>query len=95
MKYLVKRRKQMSLKTELACLSLLVLILLQLETPSLAAGNEKSNRVKAAPTTTSEINPAKPQVGGFKRSAEKDGNDEIFGADKRTIYTGPNPLHNR
>ncbi|ONH94795.1 hypothetical protein PRUPE_7G031000 [Prunus persica] len=95
MKYLVKRRKQMSLKTELACLSLLVLILLQLETPSLAAGNEKSTTVKAAPTKASEFNPAKPQVGGFKRNAEKDGNDEIFGADKRTIYTGPNPLHNR
>jgi hypothetical protein len=33
-------------------------------------------------------------VGGLKRNANKDGN-EIFGADKRKVYTGPNPLHNR
>lgn len=27
-------------------------------------------------------------------TADKD-SDEIFGADKRKVYTGPNPLHNR
>lgn len=23
------------------------------------------------------------------------GDEEVFGADKRRVYTGPNPLHNR
>ncbi|KAG5043239.1 hypothetical protein AAZX31_03G109800 [Glycine max] len=27
-------------------------------------------------------------------NAQKDG-DQVFGADKRKVYTGPNPLHNR
>ena len=29
------------------------------------------------------------------RADDKDHGDEVFNADKRNVYTGPNPLHNR
>ncbi|KAB2631131.1 hypothetical protein D8674_008650 [Pyrus ussuriensis x Pyrus communis] len=109
-----KRKQQIGVRTtEVACLSLLVLMLLQLETPCFAAAAAATaagynnykvkaipSRFKAIPTTTaSEINPHNPPPQAvFKTNADHklgDNDDEIFGVDKRTIYTGPNPLHNR
>ncbi|KAB1222178.1 hypothetical protein CJ030_MR2G023441 [Morella rubra] len=83
----------MGLRTELACLSLLLLMLLQLETPCLAGGSGRFSSLKGGSGSGSEINPVKPH-GAYKGNADKDA-DEIFGADKRKVYTGPNPLHNR
>lgn len=87
----VLRKKRMGLRTELACLSLLLLMLLQFETPCFAAGIGRFSRFKVG--SSSELNPVKPH-GGFKGNADKD-SEGIFGAEKRKVYTGPNPLHNR
>lgn len=91
----VLRKKRMGLRTELACLSLLLLMLLQLETPCLAGGSGRFSSLKggSGSGSGSEINPVKPH-GAYKGNADKDA-DEIYGADKRKVYTGPNPLHNR
>ncbi|CAN6586234.1 unnamed protein product [Malus baccata var. baccata] len=106
-----RRKQQIGVRTrEVACLSLLVLMLFQLETPSFAAAaaaagynnykvKSSTSRFKAIPTTTaSEINPLNPPPKVvFKTNADHkvgDHDAEIFGVDKRTIYTGPNPLHN-
>jgi hypothetical protein len=77
-------------------LSLLLLILLQLEAPCFADGSRRFTRFKGG-SSGSELNPgpgSELNHGGFKGNAGKDG-DEIFGAEKRKVYTGPNPLHNR
>ncbi|KAJ6700152.1 CLAVATA3/ESR (CLE)-RELATED PROTEIN 22 [Salix purpurea] len=92
------RKKEMGvLRRELACLSLLLLlsIMSQLETPCHAVGYGKFSSVKGGSGSELKNNPAMSnRIGGLKRSANKDGN-EIFGAEKRKVYTGPNPLHNR
>lgn len=96
----VARKKEMGvLRRELACLSLLLLLLLsvmsQLETPCHAVGYGKFSGVKGGSGSELKNNPAmSDSIGGLKRNANKDGN-EIFGAEKRKVYTGPNPLHNR
>lgn len=81
----------MGLKTELACLSLLLLMLLQFETACFAEGYEKFGRFKGG--SGSVLGPVKAQS-GFKGNADKH-DDEVFGVEKRKVYTGPNPLHNR
>ncbi|KAF3442161.1 hypothetical protein FNV43_RR16077 [Rhamnella rubrinervis] len=91
MNCVVKSKKQMGLKTELACLSLLLLVLLLLETACFAEGYGKIGRFKGG--SGSVLGPVKSQS-GFKGNAHKDG-DEVFGVEKRKVYTGPNPLHNR
>lgn len=87
----VIRKEQMGLRRGLACFSLLLLILSVLETPCSAVGYAKFSRFKGG--SDSELNPAKSN-NGFKGNVDKDGN-EIFGAEKRKVHTGPNPLHNR
>ena len=78
--------------SQLTCLSLLLLLLLlQLKAPCFADGSGRFSRFKGG--YGAELKPVKPH-GGFKANAGKDA-DEIFGADKRKINTGPNPLHNR
>ncbi|KAI4348584.1 hypothetical protein L6164_009292 [Bauhinia variegata] len=81
-----KGKKQMAL----VILSLILLALLQLRTPCNAAGK---SRFKIA--STSHLKPSKFH-GGLKGNADnKDKSDDLFGADKRKVHTGPNPLHNR
>ncbi|XVE90735.1 hypothetical protein DITRI_Ditri20bG0101100 [Diplodiscus trichospermus] len=84
----------MSLRRGLACLSLLLLMMLQFETPYCAGVHDKLNRFKAESGTGLTSN-LKSQ-GGFKGSntAAKDV-DDVFVAEQRKVYTGPNPLHNR
>lgn len=85
-------KKQMGLGKGLACFSLLLLMLLQLQitttTPCCAANKFSRFKSEAAAAAASSIN------GRFKGKELQDG-DEIFGADKRKVNTGPNPLHNR
>ncbi|XVE95741.1 hypothetical protein REPUB_Repub02eG0125500 [Reevesia pubescens] len=89
------RKKQMSLRRGLACLSLLLLMLLQFETRCYAGVYDKLNRFKVG-SGAGLSPPFKSPQGGFKGSntGRKDG-DGIFGAEQRKVYTGPNPLHNR
>ncbi|KAG7962131.1 hypothetical protein I3843_09G050000 [Carya illinoinensis] len=86
-------KKRMGLRTKLACLSLLLLMLLQFEAPCFADGAGRFYRSFKG-GSGSEHNSVKPHGTGFRGNADKDA-DEIFGADKRKVYTGPNPLHNR
>ena len=32
---------------------------------------------------------------GFRQNSGEGGSEAVFGEEKRKIYTGPNPLHNR
>ncbi|KAJ0042720.1 hypothetical protein Pint_18506 [Pistacia integerrima] len=67
------------------------MLLLQLETPCYAEGFAKFSRFKAGPGNSHSQHTS---VRGFKAHPVKKG-DEVFGAEKRKVYTGPNPLHNR
>lgn len=73
------------------------MLLLQLESPCFAEGYGRFSGFKAGSGSGSgsELSPAKPH-GVFKANnpQDKDG-DEVFAAEKRRVYTGPNPLHNR
>lgn len=85
----------MGLWRNLACLSLLLLILFQLEATKSSAedhhGKFSSFKVGSVPSTE-----AARAHKNFRGNADKDSaDDEIFGGDKRKVYTGPNPLHNR
>ncbi|KAG8471356.1 hypothetical protein CXB51_036137 [Gossypium anomalum] len=77
----------MCLRTRLACLSLLLLLLLllQFETPCYAGG---VHRFKAGGSNGEQKSPK------FIKSQGKNG-DDIFAAQQRKVYTGPNPLHNK
>ncbi|XVF40883.1 hypothetical protein PTKIN_Ptkin01aG0152500 [Pterospermum kingtungense] len=84
----VLRKKQMKLRRGLACLSLLLLLLLQFETcPCYAGVHDKLNRFKAG----SGGGPS-PNLKSYQGKVVGDG---IFGAERRKVSTGPNPLHNR
>ncbi|POO00505.1 hypothetical protein TorRG33x02_035790 [Trema orientale] len=105
----MKSKKQiMGRKTELACLlSLLLLVLLHLEISACFAEgyNGKSGRFRSKVSYShhqhhQQLSNAKSQNGFQKNiNAEEDynknGADEVFGVEKRKVYTGPNPLHNR
>ncbi|XAR48296.1 hypothetical protein NMG60_11031061 [Bertholletia excelsa] len=82
-------KKSMGMKRELACLYLLLLILIELETPCLAAGFSKFG-FKGGSGSVMKTHKC------FNGNAGKGGEcDDAFGAEKRKVYTGPNPLHNR
>lgn len=67
-------------------------MLLQLGNPCYSIGYGARNRVGSV----SPMGSLKTQNGlKESRSNNKDGDDDIFGADKRKVYTGANPLHNR
>ncbi|XWS43011.1 hypothetical protein CRYUN_Cryun16bG0063900 [Craigia yunnanensis] len=90
----VLSKNQISLRRGLACFSLLLLMLLQFETPCYAGVYDKLNRFKAG--SGARLSPNFKSHGGFKGSnTAKDGADDFFGAEQRKVYTGPNPLHNR
>ncbi|QCD97065.1 hypothetical protein DEO72_LG6g1775 [Vigna unguiculata] len=80
---------------------LLLLLLLFSTTPchaAAAAGKARFQRFKGASSSSSSASEFKPfnfhgaDLEG--NGAHKEG-DQVFGADKRKVYTGPNPLHNR
>ncbi|KAH7844425.1 hypothetical protein Vadar_027858 [Vaccinium darrowii] len=82
-------------RSELACLSLLLLMMLielEITTPCLA--DNKFSKFKGR--SQSDLNSLKHQK-DFKGKEHKNGVqfDDVFGAEKRKVYTGPNPLHNR
>ncbi|KAK7336439.1 hypothetical protein VNO77_16980 [Canavalia gladiata] len=77
-------------------LLLLVLLLLSTTTPcKAAAGNKvRFERFKGG-SYASEFKSSKFHGPGFQGNSEDKEGDQVFGADKRKVYTGPNPLHNR
>lgn len=79
---------------ELALFSLLLLVVLQMEAKSCyAAEKAKISSFKLdASSSSSSSSTVMNGHKGFKGNADS---EEIFGADKRKVYTGPNPLHNR
>ncbi|KAJ6300658.1 hypothetical protein OIU76_021455 [Salix suchowensis] len=94
----VARRKEMGvLGRELACFYLLLLLIImsQLEAPCYAVGHGRFGSSNGGSISELKNSPARStNIGGLKGNADKDGG-EIFGAEKRKVYTGPNPLHNR
>ncbi|KAL8489289.1 hypothetical protein ACS0TY_024781 [Phlomoides rotata] len=79
------RKIDMGIGREL-CL-LLLLIFLLLENPCFADGSSRLTSGKKGSVSTSSHNKGSAEEG-------KNGN-EVFGGEKRRVYTGPNPLHNR
>jgi len=76
---------------------LLLLLLLLSTTPCHAAARKvRFERFKGASSSSaSEFKPFNFHGADLQgNSAHKEG-DQVFGADKRKVYTGPNPLHNR
>lgn len=92
----VKRNNQQ----KMSCVILFLLLLLLSTTPCHAAARKtRFDRLKGGSSSDDEFK-FKPSnnfhgVGlQGNTNAQKDG-DQVFGADKRKVYTGPNPLHNR
>lgn len=76
-------------------LFLALLTLSQFTAPCLAG---KSRFHSFKPTSASSASQLKPfdSPPAFRANTnDKDDEQDIFGADKRKVYTGPNPLHNR
>ncbi|KAE8704381.1 Aldolase superfamily protein [Hibiscus syriacus] len=80
----------MILRRRLACMSLLLLMLLQFQTRCSAGLYDELDRFK--PISGAGLS---PKVGELEGSNTGEDGDDIFGAEKRKVYTGPNPLHNR
>lgn len=100
-----KKQKKMGLRKQqqLACLSLLLLIILIFKTPTFAVGYGRFNKFRTgfSSPSSSEVNnhgkqqQQQPKNGHKSLSSSENYGDDIFGGDKRKIHTGPNPLHNR
>ncbi|KAL2320641.1 hypothetical protein Fmac_029610 [Flemingia macrophylla] len=73
-------------------LILLVLLLLSTTPSHAAARKSRFDRFSGSSSTSDEFKPSNFHGGSLE--GNKEGN-EAFGADKRKVYTGPNPLHNR
>lgn len=43
----------------------------------------------------SKFSPNFQAKGGSRQNSGEEGNEDVLGDEKRKIYTGPNPLHNR
>ena len=79
-----------------ACFSLLLLVFLFLfnfKTSSAADGSAKFQSFKSG--SMSKIDPAQHRGGFREQNSGKESSEAVLGDEKRKIYTGPNPLHNR
>ncbi|KAE9599750.1 hypothetical protein Lalb_Chr14g0365681 [Lupinus albus] len=72
-------------------ISLLLLVLLLSTTPCITA---EKNRFKGG-SSSSKLKSSEYHVEFQGNKADKYGGDQVFGAEERKVYTGPNPLHNR
>ncbi|KAJ6895976.1 hypothetical protein NC651_022262 [Populus alba x Populus x berolinensis] len=81
-------------KDQLACLALLFLILLLLETSSAPDRSARHGSFKTTGSTAQLTGPVKSHGGGLRGDRDEEG-DATLGDEKRKVYTGPNPLHNR
>ncbi|KAL2322356.1 hypothetical protein Fmac_026735 [Flemingia macrophylla] len=79
--------------TSLACFSLLMLFLLLLHNFSTSAnGSPKFQNLESGSVSKTSSIHAKQ---GFRQNSGEGGSEAVLGDEKRKIYTGPNPLHNR
>ncbi|OIW09448.1 hypothetical protein TanjilG_31167 [Lupinus angustifolius] len=76
-------------------LFLLMLLLLSTTTPSSIAEKARFDRFKGDSSSSSVVKSSEFHVGIQGTKADKHGGDQVFGAEKRKVYAGPNPLHNR
>ena len=77
---------------------LLVLMLLVLENQCCADGSRRfiqANKKGLPSSSTTTLNPARIDRNYYKGGVVSDKDDGVFGGEKRRVYTGPNPLHNR
>ena len=82
-------------KQQLACLSLLLMIILIFKNPAFAVGYGRFNKFGTG-FSSSEVNHGKQkQKQVYKSGNVEENGGNFFGDDKRKIHTGPNPLHNR
>ncbi|KAL3715686.1 hypothetical protein ACJRO7_007426 [Eucalyptus globulus] len=98
MDWLVGRKLQVvGGKRKLACLSLLLLMLLHLEARCYADRHGRAfPRIRGESSSSNRLNSKARFHGSSRGDAQKrDGGDQAFGEEKRRVYTGPNPLHNR
>ncbi|KAF8044030.1 hypothetical protein BT93_A2113 [Corymbia citriodora subsp. variegata] len=98
MDWLVSKKLQVvGGKRKLACLSLLLLMLLNLEPRCYADRHGRSfSRARGESSSSNRMNSRARFHGGSRGDTEKrDGGDLAFGEEKRPVHTGPNPLHNR
>ncbi|XWS52590.1 hypothetical protein CRYUN_Cryun11dG0084000 [Craigia yunnanensis] len=93
----------MGLSKKFTCFYLLLLLLFQLEssTSTHNHGSARHGSFKPVSASSQQFRPVQSH-GGFEAGNQdhkvKDGDDdddEVFGDEKRKVYTGPNPLHNR
>ncbi|KAG6682551.1 hypothetical protein I3842_13G148500 [Carya illinoinensis] len=83
----------MGLRKELTCFSILLLVLLLLKISSSVDGSATFGTFKTG--SASKLRNEKSK-GAFGRDKDEDGDQShVFGDEKRRVYTGPNPLHNR
>lgn len=74
-------------------LLLLVLFLFQCQSSSTTAhGSVKFQNFETG--SMSKLGPTQGKE-GLRQNTGEGGNEDVFGDEKRKIYTGPNPLHNR
>lgn len=79
----------------LACFSILLLVLFFFTiTSSATDGYAKSQSYKNEPLS-SNLSTFFHDKGGSRQNVGEDGGEAVLGDDKRKVYTGPNPLHNR
>ncbi|OIW15489.1 hypothetical protein TanjilG_32893 [Lupinus angustifolius] len=78
-------------------ISLFLIMLLLLSTTTSSTTAEKARRFDRfkGGSSSSELKSSEFHVGVQGNKADKNIGDQVFGADKRKVYTGPNPLHNR
>jgi hypothetical protein len=99
----VLRVKQMGLRKEFACFSILLLLLLLLQTSTSSSAANGSARYGAfktgSPSKLADDIKSNGHFGGGDHHKDEDGDHDhdhaVFGDEKRKVYTGPNPLHNR
>ena len=75
----------------LARFSLLLLILSMFNTSFSDDGSAKFQSFRTGPVSK----PFQAKGGSRQHTGGEDGSEAVIGDEKRKVYTGPNPLHNR
>ncbi|AET00169.1 Clavata3/ESR (CLE) gene family member MtCLE21 [Medicago truncatula] len=71
----------------------LLLVLFLFNTSFSAQEYAKSQNFRTK--SMSKFSPNFQAKGGSRQNSGEEGNEDVLGDEKRKIYTGPNPLHNR
>lgn len=85
----------MGLRKEFACFSILLLLLLLLQTTSSSADGSARYGTFKTGSSSSKLTSDVKSNGSFGGDDDHKDDHAVFGDEKRKVYTGPNPLHNR